>query len=250
MRLPLLARTAHKWLALIVGLQLVIWTLSGLYMTVVHIDVIHGDHFVRTPAPRPIPLTGLVEPATLAGRFPGLQSVRLERWFERPVYIVEGAAGSALIDARTGEQLSPVGEATVRAVARARFKGDDPIVKAELLRELPLEVQTRKPPLWRVEFAGWNKPTFYISAETGELVTRRHELWRAFDFLWSLHIMDYVKRTDVNNPLLRAATLTAVVTTLSGAWLLLYAFPRRKRGKAPSVGKAAPSSVAPGREST
>ena len=238
MRLPLLARSAHKWLALLVGLQVVIWTLTGLYMTVVHIDIIHGDHFVRTPEPRPIALEGLIEPATFPERFPGLQGLRLERWMGRPVYIIRQDAGSVLIDARTGEQLSPVGEATVRAVARSRFRGDAPIVRAELLSELPLEVQTRKPPLWRVEFAGWNKPTFYISPETGELVTRRHELWRAFDFLWSLHIMDYVKRTDVNNPLLRVATVSAAVMVISGAWLLVYSFPRRRRRKAST---AAPS---------
>ena len=238
MRLPLLARTAHKWLALLVGVQVVIWTLTGLYMTVVHIDIIHGDHFVRTPHARPIPLEGLVEPATLPARFPGLRSVRLERWMDRPVYILEASGGAALIDARTGERLSPVSEATVRAVARARFAGDAPIVKAQLLRELPLEVQTRKPPLWRVEFAGWNKPTFYISPHTGELVTRRHELWRTFDFLWSLHIMDYVKRTDVNNPLLRVATVSAAVMTISGAWLLVYSFPRRRRRNAAAAARA------------
>ncbi|HEX8570663.1 MAG TPA: PepSY domain-containing protein [Caulobacteraceae bacterium] len=238
MRLPLLARSTHKWLALVVGLQVVIWTLTGLYMTVVHIDIIHGDHFVRTPDPRPIPLQGLVEPATLPARFPGLRSLRLERWMDRPVYIVDASAGAALIDARTGERLSPVSEATVRAVARARFAGDAPIVKAELLRELPLEVQTRKPPLWRVEFAGWNKPTFYISPDTGELVSRRHELWRAFDFLWSLHIMDYVNRTDVNNPLLRAATVSAAVMAISGAWLLVYSFPRRRRRNAAAAARS------------
>ena len=237
MRPALLARTAHKWIALVLGVQVVIWTLSGLYMTAVHIDIIHGDHFVRTPQPRPLPMQGLIEPATLAGRIPGLRSLRLERWLGRPVYVVERKSGSVLLDARTGEQLSPVGEAAVRAVARERFKGDAAIVEVRLLTTLPIEVQTREPPLWRVEFAGWNKPTFCISPDTGELVTRRHELWRAFDFLWSLHIMDYVKRTDVNNPLLRVAAVSTALMTISGAWLLLYSFPRRRRraGRAASA---------------
>ena len=238
MRPALLTRTAHKWIALLVGLQVVIWTLSGLYMTAVHIDIIHGDHFVRTPEARPIPLQGLIEPASLPARFPGLRSMRLERWLDRPVYIVERASGSVLLDARTGEQLSPVGEAAVRAVARDRFRGDAAIAEVQLLRELPIEVQTREPPLWRVEFAGWNKPTFYISPDTGELVTRRHELWRVFDFLWSLHIMDYVKRTDVNNPLLRVATASAAVMAISGAWLLVYSFPRRRRRNAAAAAAA------------
>ena len=73
------------------------------------------------------------------------------------------------------------------------------------------------PPLWRVEFAHWNRPTFYLSPVTGELLSRRHELWRVFDFVWMLHIMDYDERENVNNPLLRAFTWGAVLMALSGA---------------------------------
>jgi hypothetical protein len=47
-----------------------------------------------------------------------------------------------------------------------------------------------------------------------------------------LHIMDYDERTDVNNPLLRVATWSAFAMALSGAWLLIWSFQRRKRKKA------------------
>ena len=234
MRLPLLARTIHKWLGLLLGLQVVIWTLSGTYMVAVHIDIIHGDHLIRTPPEPPIRVQGLVEPDALRQRFPDLQTLKLQTWMDRPVYVVQATSGARLVDARTGALLSPINEATVRALAQRWMKQDVDIVKAELLTDLPIEVQTRKPPLWRVEFEGWNKPTFYFAPSTGEFISRRHELWRFFDFVWSLHIMDYVKRTDVNNPLLRVATLSAAFMTLSGAWLLLYAFPRRKRKKGPA----------------
>ena len=33
-----IARTGHKWLALLVGLQLLIWLVTGLYMVVVDLD--------------------------------------------------------------------------------------------------------------------------------------------------------------------------------------------------------------------
>ena len=240
MRLPMVARTIHKWLGLLVGLQVVIWTLSGAYMVAVHIDIIHGDHLIRKPPEPPIAMQGLVEPAALMQRFPDLQTLKLQTWMDRPVYVVQAASGAGVVDARTGELLSPVDEPTVRALAQRWMKRDATIVKAELLQTLPIEVQTRTPPLWRVEFAGWDKPTFYFSPDTGEFISRRHELWRFFDFVWSLHIMDYVNRTDVNNPLVRVATVSAAFMTLSGAWLLLYAFPRRRRKR-----ESAPTRVRP-----
>ena len=44
--------------------------------------------------------------------------------------------------------------------------------------------------------------------------------------------MDYDDRSDVNNPLLRVATWSALAMALAGAWLLLWSFPRRRKKKA------------------
>ena len=59
-RWPLLVRRTHKWLALVVGVQALLWTLTGFYMVVVHIDTIHGDHLVRAPVTQPFDLAGLL----------------------------------------------------------------------------------------------------------------------------------------------------------------------------------------------
>jgi hypothetical protein len=229
MRLPALARKTHKWLALVLAIQAVFWTLSGIYMTAVHIDIIHGDRLVKTAAPQPLALTGLVEPAHLAHLAPGLTSARLDTQLGQPVYIVQAAAGPALFDARTGAKLSPLNEEQARLRAQALFAEKGRVLRAALLTKAPLEIQTRPAPIWRVDFEGaWN-PTFYISPHTGELVSRRHDLWRTFDFVWMFHIMDYDDRQDVNNILLRGFTWLAVLGSATGAWLLLYSFRRRRR---------------------
>jgi len=230
-RWPLLARRTHKWLAVIVGVQAVVWTLSGLYMTAVHIDIIHGDHFVRMPEPRPVPASSLANPIAAARSVPGAESVKLNWLLDRPTYIVAASGTQVLLDARTGSIIPPPTQSEIRQLAGFWFTGEEPLARVSLIHDLPGEVRGRQPPLWRAQFAGWNKPTLYFSPATGELLTRRHELWRIFDFVWMLHIMDYDERENVNNWLLRTFTWAAVVMALSGAWLLLYSFPRRKRRK-------------------
>lgn len=219
----------HKWLALIVGVQAVIWTLTGLYMTVVHIDVIHGDHFIRAAEAPQINVGELVSPAAAARTTGGSGEVRLSTLLGRPVYIVDKSSGEALVDARTGRGMSAPTMGQIRQIATSRFNGDEKLVRLALITNIPGEIRGRKPPLWRADFSGWNKPTLYISPATGELISRRHELWRVFDFVWMLHIMDYEERENVNNLLLRGFTLLALVTALSGAWLLFFAFPRKRR---------------------
>ena len=228
MRLHIAARKIHKWFALFIGLQVVIWSLSGLYMTAVHIDIIHGDHLVRPTAPGIATANDLADPVQVLAANQG-EALRLAWVRGRPAYVVTGAAGERVFDASNGQPVRPPDEAEIRAIARSIYTGSNPIASAALITEIPGEIRGRKPPLWRVEFDHWNKPTLYFSPATGELLTRRHELWRIFDFVWMLHIMDYETRDNVNNTLLRVATWGAVLMALSGAWLLIYAFPKKKK---------------------
>ena len=228
MRTHVIARKTHKWLGLLLGLQVVVWTLSGLYMTVVHIDTIHGDHLVRQQQAIGVEAGALRDPFAIAATA-NAAGFKFAWIGTRPVYVLTGAAGEQVVDARFGEAVERPTESDIRSLARSHYAGDEPIVSAKLITDIPAEIRGRKPPLWRVEFKHWNKPTLYLSPTTGELVSRRHELWRIFDFVWMLHIMDYDERENVNNPLLRVFTWGALLLALSGAWLLVYAFPKKRK---------------------
>jgi uncharacterized iron-regulated membrane protein len=230
-RWPLLVRKTHKWLALFVGIQVVLWTVTGFYMVTVHIDYIHGDHLVRAPSAEPFDMGQMVAPAAILASYPQATELRLHRFLGQPVWRADTAEAPILLDGRTGKRLPELSLEQVRQSALQIYTGDPTIVSMKRLTQSPIEMQTRKPPYWQVEFKGWNRPTLYISPTTGELISRRHNLWRIFDFAWMLHIMDYDERSNVNNPLLRIATWSAFAMAISGAWLLLWSFPRRKRKK-------------------
>ena len=228
-----LSRLLHKWLALVVGAQAIIWILSGFYMVVVDIDFIHGDTLVRNLTTAPphasawVPLSGIRE------RYRAIESVRIKGLpgFTRPVYELIMPESVVLLDATTGAVISPLGRGQVADLARRYFAGTADLVELELLsRQPPLEIQGRSLPLWRARFDDWHQTTLYIHPHSGELVTRRHRAWRWFDAMWMLHIMDYETRTDANNTILRIATLAGAVFVASGAWLLWFSFRRRKQG--------------------
>ncbi len=230
-RIPVLARKTHKWLGLFLGLQVVIWSLSGLYMTAVHIDTIHGDHLVRSQPPVSVDASDLRDPLSVAAAN-GADNVRLAWVRNRPAYVLQVQTGETAVDATTGDSIAPLRKAEIRAIATATYTGKDAIASADLITKIPGEIRGRKPPLWRVEFDHWNQPTLYFSPTTGELLARRHELWRIFDFVWMLHIMDYNERENVNNMLLRTFTWGAVLMAATGLWLLFYSFHRKKKKKA------------------
>lgn len=234
-----LSRLAHKWLALAVGIQLLLWAVSGFYMVAVDLDFIHGDPLVRNLKPA-LDVSGhYVSFDSLRRDRPGISTIRLRALPDdgSAVYEVITAAGIELVDARTGRTISPLPEARVVEVARAYYAGSGEVLRATLIEseaDRPGELQRRLLPSWRVDFDDWLETSLYVHAQSGTLATRRHRFWRWFDFLWSLHIMDYRERTDVNNRLLLGASILGTIAVVSGLWLTWFTFGffrgRRLRG--------------------
>ncbi|HNP65317.1 MAG TPA: PepSY domain-containing protein [Woeseiaceae bacterium] len=224
-----LSRKVHKWFALVLGIQLFLWALSGFYMVAVDIDIIHGDMLVKNMdtnvgsyAQVGIPLE------RIAGEFPDSSSVTLTAVVDRPAYLVEGPT-PRLLDANSGELLSPINKNTATQIATYHYAGDGEVSRVQLIEsDPPTELQSRALPLWRVDFDDvWNS-SFYVDPNSGQFTTRRHSLWRVFDFLWMLHVMDYDTRSDINNNVLRIFSVFGTLLGLSGVWLLFYSFNRRK----------------------
>lgn len=222
------ARSAHKWIGLIVGVQALLWMISGVYMTVVPLEIIHGKHLAHIRGAPLAASASRLDMATLQQRVPDLTAWKLKTLMGREVFEVRQGTQSILLDARDGTRISPLKEADARVLAEAAYQGEAKVRSIEWVTNAPQEVATRPVPMWAVHFDDRGKTTLYFSPDSGELLARRHSLWRWFDFLWMFHIMDYDTRSDVNNTLLRVATMAGLLFALSGAWLLLYSFRQRR----------------------
>jgi uncharacterized iron-regulated membrane protein len=224
-------RQLHRWLGLLVGIQVLFWVLGGFIMSVLQIDAVRGEH-VRAQAPATpldagVPLVPL-DRLLADPRFAGATTATLHRWLGHAAYRIEGPSGTQLVAAADGRLLSPLDEAAARAVARADYAGTGAIAAVEWVEKEELEFRGRELPLWRVRFDDARDTTLYVSPRDGTVVARRNDLWRAFDFVWMLHIMDYEEREDFNHPLLVATAGTALLFVLSGAGMLFFSFARRR----------------------
>jgi hypothetical protein len=210
----------HKWAALIIGLQVLAWVAGGLVMSAIPIERVRGEHNIAAQTAA-LDLTGVLAPgeaAAMAGITPS--SAELRPWLGRTIYEF-GRYGEAslIVDAVSGDILSPIGEAVAIEVARADYAGESEIDAVTFFAE-PTWESRRDMPTWRVDFADGEGTRLYVSTATGEVVARRNDVWRIFDFFWMLHIMDYSERTDFNHPLLILASLFALGMSLFGFVLL------------------------------
>ncbi|RUO64709.1 PepSY domain-containing protein [Idiomarina ramblicola] len=227
-------RVWHRWLSLIVGLQLVVWSISGAYMVYFDLSFIHGDHLVKK-LDQPIAENTLISPVSwVLEQNPEATSVRLMRqWIDgslQTVYRVESESGTQLLRA---ESLDPIhlDRMDIGYIARQHYTGNEE-TKAQVSfieDKAPGELNSALLPVWRVDFNDLPSTTFYFSAAAGELVTKRHDFWRMFDFFWMLHIMDYQDRVDIQTWWLKAFSIANMLFMISGGALLYFHYRPRKR---------------------
>jgi len=215
----------HKWLALVMAIQIVFWFVSGLFFAVVPIERVRSEHMVAEAQASPIALAdaaaGLQRVAS-AGALPG-ERIELRTVMGRSMAIVAAAPGRPrLYDLRSGRQLSPIPAILAVAIAERDHIGEDRAAGVELVTTASPEYRGALP-AWRVDFEGENAASFYVAADTGSVAARRSTLWRVYDFLWSLHIMDFKNHEDFNTPLLIVATALALIMIVTGIIL----FPSR-----------------------
>ena len=218
----------HIWLSWIVGLQLLIWVATGLFMTASPIDAVRGAHLKRVPESLDLRAVHVLPPADVLRREKrAVEALMLKTFLDTPVYELRYAGGgAALLDAVSGKRLTPLTQPGAEAAALAGYAGRGKVAEATRVdpKAVPLDLR-RDDPAWRVRFLDGSGTVFYISAETGEVLARRTNRWRIYDFMWGLHIMDWRGREDINNPWVIAASALALASTLAGAVLL---FVRRR----------------------
>lgn len=212
-------RKIHKWVGLAIGLQFVLWGISGAAMALLDMETVAGG-------PRP-----QATQAALGGEAGGwpaivrqldrgtIEGLQLKKLLDRPVVEVRTAQSTRMFDARTGGRVTIDG-AAARAIAQSSHPNGARPGAAKLLTERSLPVRDHEPPIWQVDFADDDASTYYVSATTGAVLERRNDTWRWWDFFWMLHNMDYADRTSFNHPLIITAGVAMAWLAVTGFWLL------------------------------
>ena len=125
-------RTIHRWVGLILGIQLFLWMLSGLVMGILPHDLVTGQHYKSTTSS----VTQLEKNNDVkdwvnsewSSRYQGsVISVSLQLFEGRSVYKVISQEGVLLIDARNGNTIT-IDEAMARRRALEDYSGPGKII--------------------------------------------------------------------------------------------------------------------------
>jgi uncharacterized iron-regulated membrane protein len=218
-------RRWHIWLGWLVGVPLLLWTLSGLVMVLKPIEETRGVELLAPPS-----AVRLTVPPVLPSEVAGLplSRVSLEQRAAGPRWVVELAGGpTRLADPLTGRFLGSLSSAEAAAEVQARWRGQAGIAAVSRTPANNPPLDLRRPfEAWQVRMTDGTH--IYVDVATGGILATRTRWWRIYDFMWGLHIMDLRGREDTYHPWLLGFAGLGLVAILLSLILLPLSYWRRR----------------------
>lgn len=218
-------RKLHKWLGLVIALQVMLWVASGVMFAWLDHGKVGAERSVRTVEPVVLaPALVRKEPTAWLDEYAkqDLYDVRAISLANRWVWRVEL---QDRVELRALEDGAPVelDEPWVRKLALGRYAGGGGLLAATLQTQPDIESRAQGP-VWRAQFDDSQRTALYFAADDGSFIAARTASWRVYDFFWMLHTMDYAGRDNFNNPLIVTIGLAALWLSISGIVLLTRSF--------------------------
>ncbi|MEZ5692840.1 MAG: PepSY domain-containing protein [Altererythrobacter sp.] len=210
----------HIWLGWLVGVPILMWLVTGLFMVATPIEEVHGDH-LRVDTPK----QALTLPGGIAPAKGPIREMRAYMQRGRAISRIEMMDGSVRrYDLASGEEIGPVDAVGARDIVEREIKGGDKVESVTFFEAAKVPLDFRRPvAVWQVVLADGTH--VYVARDTAEIQAVRTRWWRGFDFMWGLHIMDLQTREDTSHPILILFAFLGVVGALLGCILM---FRRRK----------------------
>ena len=223
----------HIWLGWLVGVPVVMWTVTGLIMVIKPIDEVRGNHLRQNVEELSLPPDTNIAIALPADDARPVRSVTTTMQRRQPVTAIEYIDGTIERFASDGTKLAPIGEVEARVIVGETIVGGDKIVSSQFFPADKVPFDFRRPmPVWQVILE--DKTYIYVNQQTGEIAAVRTEWWRMFDFLFGLHVMDLQTREPNPNPILLVFSGLAIFGSILGCTLMF----RRRKARVKASGDA------------
>ena len=166
-------RKFHKYISLIVSVQLLLWTISGIYFSFNKIENVRGEQY-------------------------RIENKDVSPNQKEQTKMLSTEEAKKIVSLKT--TLTPIQSMLIDEEVRgSEFRG-------------------RSLPLYKVisENKKGKKINVYVDPFSGEVSAIRSLQWRIWDFMWGIHIMDWVERDNIDNLWLKIFSFIALFTSLSG----------------------------------
>ena len=181
-------RKLHKYFSLLVSVQLLLWTVSGIYFSFNKIENVRGEHLLKRLD----------------------ESIFAVVKQDETYYYNKDGSPTQKISFELAKEI---------VLSKTFLK---PLSITEIKEESDgAEYRGRPLPLYKISSSTKEdeRMNVYMQPFSGEILAIRSDQWRMWDLMWGLHIMDWQERDNIGNIFLKIFSLFALVSALSGIFL-------------------------------
>jgi hypothetical protein len=187
-------RKIHRYLSIFIAIQLLLWTVSGIYFAFNKIEMVRGEQY-RLPLETEYRIFKRLGQEIIETNENGLKTY-LTHPDELPV-----------------KNLLPEEAITIAKEKTSLIPIEVSLIEKE---ERGVEYRGRRLPIYKISTDTKDDINIYLDPITGDIAAIRSDSWRAWDLLWALHIMDYQDRDNINNILLKIFSVLALISSITG----------------------------------
>jgi len=187
-------RKIHRYLSIFIAVQLLLWTISGIYFAFNKIEMVRGEQY-RLPLEIEYRIFKRLGQEIIETNDNGVKTYSTHPE-NSAVNIL--SAEEAMTIAKETTSLNPVSVSLIEKAERG------------------VEYRGRRLPIYKVSTDTDDGINIYVDSMTGDIAAIRSDSWRAWDLLWALHIMDYQDRDNINNILLKIFSVLALISSITG----------------------------------
>jgi len=219
----------HKWTSLFVGIQLLLWLISGFYFNIMDHDKVRGNQYREQIKPVPVLYsninnTSFIDPKIILAEFEKSQSLKIVSILDKPYYLLTHQTGlyrhfyneQTLVNAYNGK-VTKIDETMASQIAKTSYNGPGELVSITHLAPPVEDIPKEKNSVWQINFKDEVNTSIYINASSGRLIKHSDDDKRFADFFFMLHFMDYASEGSFNN---WQIILFSIITL----WLVLSGF--------------------------
>ncbi|MGZ9899754.1 PepSY domain-containing protein [Shewanella gaetbuli] len=231
----------HKWMSVIVGLQLIIWLITGLFFNLMDHQKAAGRLHYSAPATQQIVnYQNLIEPKQILHQYPDVVELTTTVILNQPYYLLNVNKGLyahfandyRLVNAQTG-QIAELTETMVNHIALATLLLDEAesaatIINTQLLYPPIADFLKQQNPTWQVLINNDAETRIYIEAVSGRVIGHSDKHKQFADVFFMLHFMDYAQVGSFNNWPMIAMSFFVLWLSISGFFLVVTSLRKGK----------------------
>ena len=208
-----LVRKIHKYLSFFISLQLLLWTISGIYFAFNKIELVRGEQYLNLKETS-------FDLSKLGFEIEKAEEVEFKKRLGQEIVIIKTKGTTRYLD-MLGEPVTKISTKDAMDSVSSQTTLLPFAAEEVTNKKSGSEYRGRSLPIYKVKSKNSKSAevNVYINVYSGEILAIRSNKWKIWDLMWGFHIMDWKERDNIDNLLLKIFSILALVSSVTGIML-------------------------------